>query len=397
MTGSVPTASPPPVVVATADLAARLAALCPVHHLDLAGAVALPVVLPHHDAWVAWLGRGDHGGLDYLSRDPEGRADPTRRDPWARSLLVFAQRYTDGWNADDPTPRVGLGAGGPWTDGVARYARGHDYHDTLRAAVEGVLDGLREAWPGLAARAYVDTGPFLEREYALLAGLGFTGKNTCFIHETLGSGLFLAVALVNLVIPDLPPAAAASPLYAVVPRPPGRLDPVAATRCGRCTACLDACPTGALREPFVLDANLCVSTWTIEWRGRAPAPARTRQGGLIFGCDICQAVCPWNRRAARGASGMTGPIASYAVREEYNGIDLADLLDPDPQTFAVRFRRTPLWRCHPDGLRRNALVAIAGARRRDLLPLVRDVAAGDPDPEVREVAAWAAAVLAEED
>jgi epoxyqueuosine reductase len=386
-----------PVVVTTGDLAARLGELCPAHHLDLAGAVVLPVVLPHREAWLAWIARGDHAGLEYLARDPEGRADPTRRDPWARSILVFAQRYTNGWPTDDPTPRAGLGAAGTWTDGVARYARGHDYHDLLRDAVDGVLEGLREVWPGLVGRAHVDTGPFLEREYAVLAGLGFTGKNTCVIHETLGSGLVLAVALTNLEIPDLPVVAEAAPLFAVVPRRPIGVDPRAATRCGRCTLCLEACPTAALREPFVLDAKLCLATWTIEWRGRAPALERARQGGLVFGCDICQSVCPWNGKAARGILEVGGPIAAYAVCQEYTEIGVADLLDPDPQVFAARFRRTPLWRCHPDGLRRNALVAIAGARRRDLLPFVREVAAGDPDPDVREVAVWAAAVLTEEE
>jgi epoxyqueuosine reductase len=384
------------VSVTTADLAVRLGEYCPAFDLDLAGAVALPAVLPHRDAWLAWIEREDHAGLEYLTRDPAARADPTRRDPWARSLLVFAQRYTDGWPADDPSPRDGMGNEGAWTDGLARYARGTDYHEVLRDAVDGVLAGLQRRWPDLAGHAYVDTGPFLEREYALLAGLGFTGKNTCFIHETLGSGLFLAVALTNLEIRDLPAAAQAAPLYAVVPRPAGPLDPRSATRCGTCTKCLDACPTGALREPFRLDANLCLSTWTIEWRGRAPAHQRHRQGALLFGCDICQAVCPWNRKAAKTAGDRTGPIGAYEVRDEYRDFDLADLLDPDPETFAARFRRTPLWRGHPDGLRRNALVAAAGSRRRELLPLVREVAVGDPDPEVREVAAWAAAVLAEE-
>jgi epoxyqueuosine reductase len=391
------TANPQPVRVTAAGLADRLGALCPAHQIDLAGAVALPVSLPHADAWLAWIARGDHGGLEYLARDPVGRADPTRRDPWARSLLVFAQRYTDGWTPDDPTPRTGMAADGPWTDSVARYARGLDYHDVLLAAVDGVLDGLRLALPGCVGHAYVDTGPFLEREYALLAGLGFTGKNTCFIHESLGSGLFLAVALTNLEVHDLPSPGQAAPLFAVAARPTAGLDPQTATRCGHCTRCLDACPTGALREPFVLDANRCLSTWTIEWQGRAPAPRRSLQGALMYGCDICQAVCPWNGKAARGIASVGGPAAAYATREEYTQLEVADLLDPDPQTFAARFRRTPLWRGHPDGLRRNALVAAAGARRRDLLPRVREVAANDPDPEVREVAAWAAAVLAEEE
>lgn len=382
-----------PPCVTTNELARRLAELCPPQRIDLAGAVALPVELPHRDAWLAWIARGEHADLDYLARDPFGRADPTRRDPWIRTLLVFAQRYTDGWPADDPAPRSGLGAGGAWTDGVARYARGDDYHVVLRGAVDAVLEGLRASWPGFAGRSYVDTGPFLEREYALLAGLGFTGKNTCFIHESLGSGLFLAVAPTNLELVDLPPPAAAAPLYAAAPRRGAPLDPAAATRCGHCRRCLDACPTGALREPFRLDANLCISTWTIEWQGQTPPSGRAQQGGLLFGCDICQSVCPWNQRAVRGA-GIAAPHDAYAPLAAWRDLDLADLLDPDPRRFAARFRRSPLWRSHPEGLRRNVLVAAAGARRRDLLPRVREVAQADPDPLVREVAAWAAAVLA---
>ncbi len=398
MTPSIPT-----VTVTVDALRDRLAALCPDQAIDLAGAVPLPVALPHREAWLDWVASGRHAGLEYLARDPEGRADPTRRDPWARALLVFAQRYTDGWPADDPSAREGITAGGTWIDGVARYARGDDYHEVLHDAIAAVLRGLADTWPGLRAHPAVDTGPYLEREYALLAGLGFVGKNTCLIHERLGSGLFLGTALTNLAITGLPAAdpGRAEPLYATAPRPHrARIGPAAASRCGSCTRCLEACPTGALVAPYVMDANLCLATWTIEWKGHAPAAARHRQGGIVFGCDICQAVCPWNvraaRRAADGETEVPPPPPAYATRADHAEIALADLIVLGRDAFRQRFRATAIWRCHPEGLRRNVMVAVANARRRDLRLALGAAAQEDPDPEARQVATWATDQLGEE-
>jgi len=373
------------------DLARWCAEHAPRHRVDAVGALTLPADLPHADVFREWVRRGDHAGLEYLARDPDRRTDPGHQNPWARSMLVFSQRYTDGW-----PPEAGRVGGTDWLDGVARYARGRDYHDVLLADVRRLLAELAAAHPGLEARPAVDTGPYLERELAWLAGLGFFGKNTCLIHERLGSGLFLAVAPTSLVIDDLPPAAGpqAAPLWAVAERPRRhRLDRERTSRCGTCTACLDACPTGALRAPFVLDANLCISTWTIEWRGQAPADRRDQQGGLLFGCDICQAACPWNVAAARRTGEVPVPPAEYAPAPAAADLALQDLLALDSEAFRARFRRTPLWRAHPGGMRRNALVAAAGRGRRDLLPEIRRVAAEDPDPEVRSVAVWAAARL----
>jgi epoxyqueuosine reductase len=146
--------------------------------------------------------------------------------------------------------------------------------------------------------------------------------------------------------------------------------------------------------PRILDASRCLSTWTIEWQGRAPADRRGDQGDHLFGCDVCQQVCPWNGRARRTADATppTGP--AYAPLPDHAEVDLADLLTLDAATFRARFRRTPLWRAHPDGLRRNALVVAANTGRADLRPLIARIAADDPDPAIREVAAWAAACLA---
>lgn len=387
-----------------ARLRPLLESLCAGAGIDLAGAVALPVELPHGPAWLDWLDAGRHGGLEYLSRGPRRRADPGLGRSWARTVLVFAQRYVRGWSAD------GGAAGGGWLDGVSRYARGADYHDVLGAAVRKVLAGLRselERDVGKAARSLrahvgVDAGPYLERELAWLAGLGFFGRNTCLIHPALGSGFFLAVAAVEFAVPGLesapaplvgPPTGAAAGGRGAMP-----------SLCGECTRCLDACPTGALIEPFVLDAGRCVSTWSIEWRGGAPAEHRDRQGGMLFGCDICQAVCPWNHKSLRraiaaeadadaAAADPAEGIGPYAADSRHGEIGLGDLICLDAAGFRDRFRRTPLWRAHPEGLRRNALVVAANTGRDDLADRIEAAAAGG-DAHSAGVAAWALRRLA---
>jgi len=378
-----------PVAVAGAALADELARLCPAAAIDLAGAVPLTGSAPHAEAWRRWLDAGQHGGLDYLERTREERADPRRRNAWARSLLVFGQRYTDGWPATAPDH---ADEAGHWTDLVSRYARGADYHDVLLAAVRQVLRGLARTWPALRAHPATDTGPYLERDWAAAAGLGFVGKNTCLIHERLGSGLFLAIAPTNLELTGLDQAA--HPLYESTPR--GAPPRPGTDRCGSCTRCLAACPTAAFAGPRVLDAGRCLSTWTIEWHGRAPAAEREVQGDRLFGCDVCQQVCPWNASAARTAARRTPPPPAYATLAAHADLDLGDLLEMDAAAFRARLRRTPLWRAHPEGLRRNVLVVAANTGRRDLRPRILAVAASDPDPEVRAVAAWAAARLAPE-
>lgn len=356
-----------------AALAARLAAACPPHHLDLAGAVALPCPLPHAGLWRDYVAAGRHGGLEYLARDPEARLDPTARDGWARTLLVFAQRYTDGWPAGDQDPAAGgpPGAAGapdtpPWTARVSRYARGLDYHDLLLGDIRGALAALEAGGLAFRARVAVDTGPYLEREYAWLAGLGFLGRNTCLIHEKLGSGLFLGVALTDLEVAGLPAPGtpAIEALHAIAPRRRRATALAPVTRCGSCTRCVEACPTGAILPGGGLDAGSCLSMWTIERRGEAPAGREAEQGGLLFGCDICQAVCPWNTHAAAMPSPGLPPVRDgYATLPAHAGLGLAAIATMDDAEFRERFRRTPLWRAHPQGLRRNAARVLANLRR----------------------------------
>ncbi len=388
--------SAPPRITAL-TLRGILGPLCAGESIDLCGVVRLPRRLPHTADWINWLLENRHGDLEYLLRDPHGRADPTRAHPWATTLLVFGQRYSDGWTPDDASAATGCSDDRPWTDGVSRYARGLDYHDVLRKGIRNITSALRRelhargviaAEQDMQAADAVDAGPYLEREYAWLAGLGFYGKNTMLIHPRLGSALFLGVALLELEVTGL--ADAPRPLVG----PPAQRVPDEdgmAHLCGKCTRCADACPTGALNDPFRLDAHDCLSTWTIEWKGSAPANRRGEQGGLLFGCDVCQAVCPWNHKAARRLLG--GIREEYGTRPEHDDLDLADLITCDADTFRDRFRRTPLWRCHPEGLRRNALVVAANTGRADLLPAIRRVAADDSDPDVREAAQWALGVL----
>ncbi len=348
---------PAPVATDAGGLSRRLAELCPDHRIDLAGAVALPCPLPHADRWRAFVAEDRHAGLEYLTRDPAGRLDPTLRTPWGRTLLVFAHRYTDGWPAAGVDPSAGArpdpGAGAPWIARVARYARGLDYHDVFLRDIKAVLQGLRRTWPRLRAHAATDTGPYLEREYAWLAGLGFLGRSTCLIHEKLGSGLFLGVALTNLQVADLPPAGtpATEPLYGSAARRRRAIPVAPVTRCGSCTACIDACPTQALLPGGGMDARRCISTWTIEKRGELPPGSDA--GGLLFGCDVCQEVCPWNVLAAAHPAAAP-PRAEYQPLPGHAELSLADLADLADDEFRRRMRRTPLWRAHPDGLRRNA-------------------------------------------
>ncbi len=348
------------------ELAGLLAKICPEQGIELAGVLPLPAVLPNQERWLSWIESGRHGDLDYLLRDAGKRPDPTIKNPWAHSLLIFAHRYTAGWNRDDLAPSsTGLVGNEetPWTQRVSRYARGRDYHDVLLKAMKRVLAGLKGNWPELVAFPSTDTGPYLERESSWLAGLGFIGRNCCLIHEKLGSGMFLGVAVSNLEVIGLQESGTPSwePLFAIEKRrwnipADGLLPP--AQLCGSCTRCLDACPTGALSLSQGLDAGRCLSTWTIEWKGQAPAEERVLQGGILFGCDICQAVCPWNQKAADNAHKTVPFNLDYTDLGEHTSLTLGGLADLSDEEFRSCFRKTPLWRCHPEGMRRNAKVVM---------------------------------------
>ncbi|HMB55465.1 MAG TPA: tRNA epoxyqueuosine(34) reductase QueG [Thermoanaerobaculia bacterium] len=320
------------------------------------------------DAFLAWLDRGDHAGMGYLARRVEERLDPRRLLDGARSALAVAVRYAP--LAGDDGEALPEPAGDLWPR-VARYARGRDYHNLVGKKLKKLARRIRQEHPGEDARPYVDTGPVLERELAARAGLGVVGKNTNLLHPEMGSWYLLGEILTTL---DLGPGD--SPL---------------ADLCGRCTLCLEACPTGALPEPYRLDANRCISYWTIEHRGAIPEAMRQQLGDWVFGCDVCQEVCPWNRRyEGRADKGGVEPAEQPDLRldEGRARLDLVGLLRIGEAEYTERFRGSAMQRAKRSGLRRNAALAMGNRGEERYEPALRE-AAGDEDEVVAEAARWA--------
>jgi epoxyqueuosine reductase len=331
---------------------------------------------PYFETWVE---RGYAGEMEYLKRRDQDnrllRSSLRVAVPWARSVIVCAANY----NADAPKSTDPASAESAW---IARYAwtgyqPGHDesprqpsdYHDVLLARLKKLDQRLQQHLGPFPSRCYVDTGPLVERVYARYAGIGWTGKNTCIIDQELGSWLFLGVILTGLELPSTGPIA------------------LPEDRCGSCTRCIDACPTGALVAPYQMDASLCIAYLTIEKRGSIPEPLRAQMGRQVFGCDICQDVCPWNRRAPLSTD------AELAVRTELVNPALAWLAELDAETFRSWFRQSPVQRAKLSGLLRNVAIAMGNSGLADYRPKLQEWAAA-PDPVLAEAAQWALARLA---
>jgi epoxyqueuosine reductase len=348
------------------------------HGFDLCG-VAPAAEFPEQEFFREWLGRGYGGEMRYLE-DPR-RQSLDRVLPGAKSIIVCALNYNTAHAHS--TEAVARESGDRPLGWISRYAWGEDYHDVLGCKLDALLADLRERFPEpFQARAYVDTGPVLERVAAKYAGLGWLGKNTCLINEKLGSWLFLGVIVTTL---DL--AATLGPAEA----PPPDL-------CGNCRLCLDACPTGAIVEPYVLDARRCISYLTIELRGTIPEDLRAAMGRHVFGCDICQDVCPWNRSAPASPLPEFQPRRFPATESAPGSLLLPDLewlagLTEDE--FARFFRGGAIRRTKWRGLVRNACVALGNsavqpgtAIHARIVALLRRLASS-PDPVTAEQASWA--------
>jgi len=326
---------------------------------------------PHADFLDEWLARGYAGEMAWLARRAGERADPRRVLPGARSIVAVAVVYDEPGRESNAAEQGPGGARGR----VARYAGGADYHDVLGQRLRALARAVEALAPGTGTRSYVDTGPVLERAVAARAGLGWIGKNTLLIHPRLGSYLFLGVVLTDLALaPDAP-------------------EP---DHCGSCRACLDACPTDAFPAPYVLDATRCLSYTTIELRGPIPEPLRAPQGDWVFGCDVCQEVCPWNTRARRSVpEDRAGLRGALATRDAWRAPALATLLEQDADAWAGAARGTALRRAKRRGWLRNALVAAGNSGDAALAPALRRHAEGD-DALLAEHARWALARLGEE-
>jgi epoxyqueuosine reductase len=305
------------------------------------------------DRFVTWLEAGHAGEMAYLHRHAEARRHPQAVLAGVRSILMLGMSYKPVEPPElEAAPRAR----------VARYARGQDYHDVLRERLDRLLNWLRAEVPSCQGRGVVDTAPLLERDFARRAGLGWFGKNTMLLNKRAGSYFFLGALLLTLELtPD--------PLHE-------------SAHCGTCTACLDACPTQAFPTPGVLDSRRCISYLNIELRGPIAPELRPGVGDWLFGCDICQEVCPWNRKAPAG----TEP--AFEARPGLEAVDPVELLGLSEQEFRQRFRGTALLRSKRRGLLRNAALVLGNRGDPAALPALRR-ALTDCEPLVREAAAWA--------
>jgi epoxyqueuosine reductase len=328
------------------------------------GAVGVAPVRPsdYGDAYARWIAEGMHGEMAYLAREDAvaKRRDPAVLVPGARSAVVVALEY---FNADGE-PET---AADPSRGIVARYARNHDYHELMKERLIALQDWINAELLPVQGRAYVDTGAVLERELAQRAGLGWYGRNTMLIQPRRGSYWFLGVILLDVEM-----------AYDA---------PFAKEHCGTCSACVDACPTGALlgRDETGaprMDARRCISYLTIELRGPIPRDLRPLIGNRIYGCDICAEVCPWNSFATPSSE------EAFLAREGLDGPSLIEWMTMTQEEFSARFKGSPIKRAKRRGLLRNVAVALGNWGSPDAVPALA-VALNDEEPLVRGHAAWA--------
>ncbi len=328
------------------------------------------------DQYQDWLNQDYAGEMDYLHRHAEARRHPQGVFPDVCSVIMLGMSYNQEERTKDEGRRTKdennkPTSGIPWaqrerdnyTGKVARYARGLDYHDILRKKLNGLLAWLQEEIPQCVGRGVVDTAPLLERDFARRAGLGWFGKNTMLIHKKWGSYIFLAALLVNL---ELQPDA-----------------PFQSNHCGTCTACLQACPTDAFVKPGVMDARRCISYLTIELKGSIDPQLRPDMEDWLFGCDICQEVCPWNRKAPAG----TEP--ALQSHPEWHSVDLIELLSLTEEEFQHRFRGTALKRTKRKGILRNAALVLGNIGGPSAIPALEKAAQDSEEILIREAAQWA--------
>ena len=333
---------------------------------------------PELEYFPRWIAEGRAGEMKYMeARDEQGRlkrASLSNAAPWARSVVVCAINYNTAQPYSTEAPNHS--AENQERGWISRYAWSRqDYHESVMQRLLRVECALRNAaeTDELITRCYVDTGPIVERVVAKYAGIGWIGKNTCIINQKLGSWLFVGVILTSLdLTPDLGPS---------LPAP---------DRCGTCTRCIEACPTDAFLAPYRLDSNKCISYLTIEKRGTVPEELRAGMGRHIFGCDICQDVCPWNRKAPATQA------EEFQPRMELVNPALDWLANLGVEEYQLTFRGSPMRRAKRSGLRRNAIIAMGNSGDRKFITQLEKLTS-DEDEVIRESAAWAIRKLTDSD
>lgn len=319
------------------------------------------------ETFTAWLADGRHGDMLWMARDPARRSDPRHLLDTARTLItVTCNYYTP--HRKNPDPQRG------W---ISRYAWGDDYHDVLLPHLRALLDWLRARDPSADGLAYVDTGPVLEKPWAARAGLGWQGKHTNLIDPKRGSWFFLGEIITTIALRPNERSEQSS----LVPASEGAERPSPGS-CGRCTRCIDVCPTQAITAPYQLDARRCIAYLTIELKGSIPRALRPLLGQHIYGCDLCQDVCPWNRFAT------PTPEPAFQPRPHTLNPVLAELMYLTDEQFRQRFRKSPIKRIKRRGLLRNVAVALGNSGHVSALPaLIHGL--HDHEPLIRAHAAWA--------
>lgn len=310
---------------------------------------------PENQFYKEWLAKGHAADMSYMGKHPEKREDLKSFIPGAKSVISCGLNY----NTDNPYSTETDDKKRGW---IARYAWGDDYHEEIKerlSTLRRYIESITPQEPQM--RLYVDTGPVLERNYAKYAGIGWIGKNTCLINQEIGSWIFIGEIITSLEL---------------------EYDNPAPERCGTCTKCIDECPTDAIKAPYEIDSRLCISYLTIELRDKIPLELRDAIGNQVFGCDICQDVCPWNRKAEATAD----PVFQH--REGLYNPELSTIAGLDVEKFRFLFKGSPVKRTKRRGLLRNAVVAIGNSGESEFIPVLKD-ALTDEEPLVRAHAVWA--------
>ncbi len=326
---------------------------------------------PGYDHLLQWIQRGYAGEMSYIPKRADAYRHPESVLDGCKSVVMLAMPYAANpltlRSKRDAEPSPDLtssqrNATSTRNAKIGSYATGQvDYHDLIRDRLNQLILLIEKMYPGSQNRGVVDTAPLLERDFARLAGIGWIGKNTLLLNRNMGSYFFLAALLTSIELPAD--------------------DPLDRDHCGSCTACLDACPTAAFVEPHVLNASRCISYLTIEYRGTIPDELSERMGGWIFGCDVCQMVCPWNRKRNAEVTEALQPTGSLD-RES-----LEHWLTIDEKEFRTFYRHTPFWRTKLSGMQRNAMIAAANANRTDLRARIDSFATSE-NQVLRETSQW---------